>query len=473
MEVRVSASAGCPMIKVKLGTEKNGSTWLVDSGARESVMDYESFKEKFPKGSLEQLPPTIRFRTADGSPLNVIGSFCTQFWFGKLKEPIQARMYVCKGVTRTRLIGVNILEQFPCWGVDNRSQTFTIGDICMPLVTTIGEAPSASVVQVATDIKVPPRCSRIVAASLPHRYQPTEFIFKPSDRMFSRHKLFVPICLVANNFFDSTVSIRVTNLLENEVTVYKGTKLGKVLNNVKDYEFVSKTEDSDGAGISMVQPSGATLDLRKQLQKSHPELYKLYEESCGILSEGEKHQLLDMLMKYRHVFSMDDHDIGTTDVITHRIIPKSDKVVYRRQYRHTEEQHKEIDKEVQKLLDTGVIKESMSPFNSPVLMVPKKETGKWRFCLDCRYINDLTADQYFPIPRVDECMDSMTGMEIFSTADMTAGYHQVKLAKEASEMCAFSTRKGHYQYTKLPMGLRGSGMTSEDGDSAIVRDVAQ
>lgn len=458
-EVRVSASAGCPMINVKVGTEKNGSTWLVDSGARESVMDSGSFKEKFPEVSLEPLPPTIRFRTADGSPLDVIGSFCTQFWFGMLKEPIHARMYVCKGVTRSRLIGVNILEQFPCWGVDNRSKCFTIGDLRIPLVTTVGEAPPASVVQMATDTKVPPRCSRIVAAALPHRYQPTEFIFQPSERMFGRHKLLVPVCLVANNFFDGTVSVKVTNLTEREVTVHKGTKLGKVLNNVQDYDFVSAREDSEGPTISVVQPASTPGDLRKQLQESHPELYKLYEESCEILSEEERQKFIEMLMKYRHVFSKDDHDIGQTDVVTHQIIPKSNKVVYRRQYRHTEEQHREIDKEVQKLLDTGVIKESMSPFNSPVLMVPKKETGKWRFCLDCRYINDLTADQYFPIPLVDECMDCMTGMEIFSTADMTTGYHQVKLEKKASEMCAFSTRKGHFQYTKLPMGLRGSGMT--------------
>ena len=101
----------------------------------------------------------------------------------------------------------------------------------------------------------------------------------------------------------------------------------------------------------------------------------------------------------------------------------------------------------------------MSPFNNPVLMVPKKEKGKWRFCLDCRYINDLTEDQYFPIPRIDDAISSLAGATIFSILDQTSGYHQVDLDEETSAMCAFSTRKGHYQYTRLPMGLRGSGMT--------------
>ena len=114
---------------------------------------------------------------------------------------------------------------------------------------------------------------------------------------------------------------------------------------------------------------------------------------------------------------------------------------------------------MERLLKSGVVKESMSPFNNPVLMVPKKEPGKWRFCLDCRYINDLTEDQYFPIPLIDEAMDSLAGAIFFTILDMTSGYHQVLLDEETSAMCAFSTRKGHYQYARLPMGLRNSGMT--------------
>ena len=88
--------------------------------------------------------------------------------------------------------------------------------------------------------------------------------------------------------------------------------------------------------------------------------------------------------------------------------------------------HKQIDEEVQKLLENGVIRESMSPFNSPVLMVPKAESGKWRFCLDCRYINDLTEDQFFPIPLIGEAMDGLSGASVFSTVDMTCSYHEVE-----------------------------------------------
>ena len=445
------------MINVKVGPDVRLSTWLVDSGARESVLDNESFKEKFPGTELQPLPAGMKFSQADGSPLDILGSFSTEFWFGK--EPVTATVFVCRGVTRTRLIGSNILSKFPRWGVDNQSHCFTLGDAQIPLVKTIGEAPSACSVQLESEVQIPPRCSRYVTAVLPHRYNPSEFVFKPDERLFDKHKLLLPICLVANNFFDGSVVIKVSNPSDRVVMVHKGTKMGKVTNNVKDYSFISGKENVDVPKISSVQLAATTSELRDKLKGDHPELFKLYEESCGLLCGEEKRSLLEMLWKYRHVFSRDDNDIGTTTVIKHQIVPKNDKVVYRRQYKHTEEQHQQIDKEVQKLLDSGVIKESMSPYNSPVLMVPKKEAGKWRFCLDCRYINDLTEDQYFPIPRVDEVLDSLSGAEVWSVVDMTSGYHQVELTGKTSEMCAFSTRKGHFQYTKLPMGLCGSGMT--------------
>ena len=455
-EVKVTANSGCPMINLTVGKKGNHFSWIVDSGARESIIDFMSFKERFPDIELHPMQPGVKFSQADGSPLNVLGFFSTQLWFGE--EPVTAEIHVCKGVTKTRLLGANILSKFPNWGVDNKNQCFKLGNFQIPLVRSVGEASPVCEVQVSQDMKIPPRCTRFVPASLPHRFDRSEFIFKPSMRMFERHKLLVPICLVANDIFDNSIVIKVSNPQEKEVTIYKGTKIGSVSNNLRDYDLITTSHEND-VKINSVETNVTSCNMKRELKENHRELFKLYEDSCELLKEEEKHCLLTLLFKYRHVFSKDDNDIGTTNVVKHKIVPRSDKIVYRRQYKHTEQQHQEIDKEVQKLLDSGVIKESMSPYNSPVLMVPKKEAGKWRFCLDCRYINDLTADQYFPIPRVDEVMDSLSGMEVFSVVDMTAGYHQVELEGKTSEMCAFSTRKGHYQYAKLPMGLRGSGMT--------------
>ena len=293
---------------------------------------------------------------------------------------------------------------------------------------------------------------------LPNHYQPSEFVFNPDFKLFQKKKVALPVCLVANNAFDATVLIKVTNPNSESKIMGKGTKLGKVITNIDDYVISKERTDCEKCEINSIHLTSYK-KMEEELKNKNPDLHRMFIQSGKHLNEKEKVQLLQLLYKHQDVFSIDDDDIGTSTLIKHKIIPKNNKVVYRRQYRHSKEQEKQIDEEVNKLLKNGVIKESMSPFNSPVLMVPKKEPGKWRFCLDCRYINDLTEDEYFPIPLIEDVMDNLAGAQIFSTLDMTSGYHQVLLDDETSDMCAFSTRKGHYQYNRLPMGLRNSGMT--------------
>ena len=421
-EVKLCTSTDSPMISIRVGTGEKPLRWLIDSGARESVIDGESFKERFPGVVLEPMKPGIRFTGPDGSPLTMLGSFSTVFWFGPLQ--VTAWVFVCKGVTTTRLIGANILSQFDRWGVDNKNQFFYVGDIRIPLVSAAMEPPAISAVTLAKDVTVPPRCGTLVPVMLQNRFNPSELLFKPDRRVFYKRRLLIPTCLVSTDFFGGTSVIRVTNPTDKEIKVNKGTKLGQVMNTVSDFDVVSEKDSLNGGQINNVKVITEP-EMKEFLKKEHGELYDLFRQSSEELSPAEQVQLLHMLYKYRHVFSVDDNDLGSTNIIKHKIVPKSDKIVYRRQYRHTEEQHKQIDEEVEKLLKSGVIRESMSPFNNPVLLVPKKEKGKWRFCLDCRYINDLTEDQYFPIPRIDDAIASLAGATVFGVLDQTSGYHQM------------------------------------------------
>ena len=446
----------CPMINIRVGDCVKPHRWLVDSGAKESVIDHEFYRQNFQNEKLDPMEKGVLFRGADGSPLVMLGSFLTSFLFDKIH--IVGRVFVCQGITTTRLIGANILSQFDSWGIDNKRRYFIIGDLEIPLVEEATKPPHSSDVTLAKDVVVPSRCSQIVLASLQSRFIPSELIFQPDRRLFYKKQLLIPVCLVSTNFFDSTTTIRITNPTDKEITIKRGAKLGRVINSVDDYELVLQDGNDQCQRINSVQKM-TQKEMEEILKKEHKELYNLFCESIKNLSATETTELLRLLFKYKHVFSVDDTDIGNTNIITHRINTKSDKIVYRRQYRHSEDQHRQIEEEVEKLLECGVIKPSMSPYNNPVLMVPKKEKGKWRFCLDCRYINDLIEDQYFPIPRIDDVISSLSGATIFSVVDQTSGYHQVELEEESSDMLAFSTRKGHYQYTRLPMGLRGSGMT--------------
>ncbi len=117
-----------------------------------------------------------------------------------------------------------------------------------------------------------------------------------------------------------------------------------------------------------------------------------------------------------------------------------------------------MEEEISAMLDQDVIKPSDSPWASPVVLVKKKD-GSVRFCIDYRRLNEVSRKDAFPLPRCDECLETLHGASYFSTLDCASGFWQVEMDPKDAYKTSFCTRSGLYEFKVMPYGLCNSPLT--------------
>ncbi|GJT01710.1 reverse transcriptase domain-containing protein [Tanacetum coccineum] len=259
--------------------------------------------------------------------------------------------------------------------------------------------------------------------------------------------------------------------------------------------------------LKVVEPKESSLEPKDEipeveLKELPPHLeYAFLEENNKLpviiskdLSQEEKTSLINVLKNRKQAIAWKLSDIRGIDpeFCSHKILLEDDyQPSVQHQRRVNPKIHDVIKKEVEKLLDAGLIYPiSDSPWVSPVHCVPKKGgmtvvtneenelvptrlvTG-WRVCIDYRKLNEATCKDHFPLPFMDQMLERLAGNEFYCFLDGFSGYFQIPIEPKDQEKTTFTCPYGTFAYRRMPFGLCNAPGTFQRCMMAIFHDMIE
>lgn len=181
------------------------------------------------------------------------------------------------------------------------------------------------------------------------------------------------------------------------------------------------------------------------------------------LNPEEKEQILKLCNSFKNLFQQETERLTFTNQVKHEINLSNEKPSFVKSYRYPEIHKEEVNSQISKMLEQGIIRPSYSPWSSPIWIVPKKADAsgkvKWRLVVDYRKLNEQTIDDRYPLPNITEILDKLGKCMYFTTLDLASGFHQIEVEPKDIPKTAFTVDYGHYEYVRMPFGLKNAPST--------------
>lgn len=449
-------------------------TLTADTGAARTVVSTRVY-DKIPLCKRPKLIKSQSLASANGQPLVERGKAIFTLQIGDL---VLEKELVVAEIEDEILLGLDILmkgEKGPA-DIKLSKGVVELNGATIPCVQ-IGQPETLRKVTAADQFIIPPKSEIIIDVFVDRTEcdtsdSPKDFLIEPHPKFIERHPVVMASCLVDISN-DVTSKVRLMNPFDFEVKINQDTVVGMAekvetqpvvllpyeKNEFDNFDRIRRIPLSEPDPITWETNTGIIRSISKKGTADGgksgivpPHLLNLYEEAANEHPLDQKQIIAELLRKYSNAFSAHDTDLGLTHLIEHSINTgneKPTKLPPRRVPLAYADEEKNV---ITQLLDQGIIQRSNSPWSCPLLLIFKK-SGKVRPCVDYRSLNAKTLKDAYPLPRIQDCLDSVAGATIFSTFDLTSGYHQIPVKDEDIPKTAFCTKYGLYEFKTMPFGV--------------------
>jgi predicted aspartyl protease len=384
---------------------------LIDTGSTVTVLHPRKYRAMDERRRPPLQEVAVKLRMADGGLVTPLGSALFEL-------VIQGRVYhqriIVADVEAPVVLGYDFLHKYNC--KLNLGQGTLKIDKRKILCQKESQMPSVFKITVAKTVMIPGASEMVLQAEVkgkPNGCSKEVIIDTTSPGL---RKLGFMVANTVVDLSQRTVPIRVVNLSDEPQTIYKRT-CAAMAEGVKEIKALNEPNTKNNqAKIRKVEVTSEE-ELPEHLQS-------LWERSTINLTPEQGSEVRALLLKHQSVFAKNKNDLGRTNIVQHRINTGNSAPIRQQPRRVPMAKKEEAEQEIQRMLETGVIEPSKSPWAAPIVLVRKKD-GSVRFCIDYRRLNDITRKDSYPLPRIDDSLDALRGSTWFSTMDLASGYWQV------------------------------------------------
>ena len=456
---------------VPIQVEKTKCNALVDTGATRSCISRQ-FYEKCMLPEMRNICQ-LSVVSATGGNVNPLGVVTSKVTIGT--KTFQVEFVVCEKIKRPCYLGLDFLRKYRIGLGWSTSGKFELQHKKQVLIESLDIHIQGPKMKIRQDLDIQPRAILVLNVKINVAQAIKGLIYdaRPNTLLVDEYPNLVMVPLLHNVEGSKIhcVPCVVINFSYDNVFLSKGEIIGHL-----EPTTISMEEITTETSLSKMEiPEEILKDKEIPLEKkfitspADMERHRRVVLQDANVSDENREQFKKLCQEYDDIFSKEAGDIGKTPLITMEIDTGDSPPVCQRPYNLPLKHAEWVKKELETLEKAGIISRSISPWASPIVIVPKKtelgEPPKKRLCVDYRVINSLippVAKAYskakgvltlVPLPKIDEIYARLRGSTIFSALDMTSGYHHMELSEEAKPKSAFVTPVDKYEFNRCPFGL--------------------